>query len=345
MSPSGTPRFGGPLVLGPNQPRRFYAGGSAIAALRGLPAAEDHVPEDWVASTTESVGSGGVGLTVLQDGRTLRDAIVADPVHFLGAEHVAAFGDDPALLVKLLDAGERLPVHCHPDREFARRHLGSVHGKTEAWVVLGSTDHALVHVGFRHDVPEDVLAGWVSRQDREALLGALNVLPVGPGDTVVIPAGTPHSIGAGVFVIELQEPTDFSAMLEREGFPLGDEGDLGLGVLALGCVDRTAWSAARLAALRGHDVRNPDRPVNVLAPAAEGFFRADRVPAGCELDAGYAVLIVLDGSGELRTERGGSIEIAAGATVLVPHAAGRYSLGGDLQAMRCRPPSPAAVLR
>ena len=54
----------------------------------------------------------------------LKDVIAADPEAFLGPEHVASYGADPALLVKLLDAGERLPVHYHPGRAFAKQHLG-----------------------------------------------------------------------------------------------------------------------------------------------------------------------------------------------------------------------------
>jgi hypothetical protein len=38
----------GPIVLGPNQPWRFYRGGAAIAPFRGLPVLGDHFPEDWV---------------------------------------------------------------------------------------------------------------------------------------------------------------------------------------------------------------------------------------------------------------------------------------------------------
>src|SRR5580693_1623937 len=97
-----------PLILGPNQPRQFYRGGSRIAALRGATLASDYLPEDWVGSTTELFGRPGAGLTVLDDGTTLRSAIAADPAGYLGPAHAERFGGDLALLVKLLDTGERL---------------------------------------------------------------------------------------------------------------------------------------------------------------------------------------------------------------------------------------------
>src|SRR4051794_10795678 len=126
-----------PVALPPNPVRRFYEGGAGIAALRGEPFSGDRVPEDWVGSTTEAFGEPGVGPSNFADGTSLRDAIAADPEAWLGGAHVARWGADPILLVKLLDAGARLPVHAHPDGPFARRHLGTRFGKTEAWIVIG----------------------------------------------------------------------------------------------------------------------------------------------------------------------------------------------------------------
>ena len=73
-------------------------------------------PEDWIASATPRFGRGDDGLTTMPDGRYLRDVIDTDAGSWLGPEHVEYFGPDPALLVKLLDAGQRLPVHVHPPR-------------------------------------------------------------------------------------------------------------------------------------------------------------------------------------------------------------------------------------
>src|SRR5439155_22539568 len=116
-----------PFLLGPNPIHGFYRGGAAIARFRGVPLDDDHAPEDWVGSTTAVFGEDTLGLSVLGDGSLLRDAVAADPEAFLGPEHVARYGADTMLLVKLLDAGERLPVHYHPADAFARSH-GFAHG-------------------------------------------------------------------------------------------------------------------------------------------------------------------------------------------------------------------------
>ena len=148
-----------PLRLPPNQLHRFYLGGARIAALRGTELADDHTPEEWVGSANTSFGQPRAGLSRLEDGTLVRDAIAADPEAFLGPEHVARYGTDPALLVKLLDAGERLPVHYHPGRAFAREHLDSDHGKTEAWLIVEAEPGAEVRVGFKEEPdPDDARA-------------------------------------------------------------------------------------------------------------------------------------------------------------------------------------------
>jgi mannose-6-phosphate isomerase len=295
-------------------------------------------PEDWVASCTTLHGDHATGLTTLPGGDLLRDAVAARPVNWLGDAHVARFGADTALLVKLLDAGQRLPVHCHPSDEFASAHYGSRYGKTEAWIVVGASAESTVHIGFAEDQDEDTVAGWVAGQDSAAMLGALNPVTVGPGDTVFVPAGVPHAIGAGVFIVELQQPTDLSVTLEWRDF-LDDEAGAHLGIgfeTALGCVDRRGW-ADRLDQLVRHD--ESTAAVTELF-GAPGFFRAERLRSGAVLDASFGVLVVLSGDGVLRTEKAGETPLRKGETFVLPHAAGEATVTGDVTALRCLPPTP-----
>ena len=326
-----------PLRLPANQPAaRFYEGGRQIAAFRGTGEAAGHEPEDWVGSATAVFGHAPVGLTTLPDGTVLADAIAADPVAWLGREHVVAYGADPALLVKLLDAGQRLPVHAHPDVPFAAEHLGLTHGKTEAWVVL---EPARVHLGFTRDVGADELAGWVRTQDTEAMLGAMHVLDLAAGDAVLVPAGLPHAIGAGAFVVELQEPTDLSILLEWSGFAIDGaaDGHLGIGFdVALGAVDRRGWSADEIGRLRGATAADSGE----LLPEAARYFRVERWTGARELEAGLAVLVVVGGSGAVGAG-GESLPVRRGETLLLPASAGPVTLeGAELQVVVCRPPRP-----
>jgi len=306
-------------------------------------------------------GSEGTGLSTLPDGRTVAEAFAADPEAFFGRRHADRFGAGPGLLVKLLEAGERLPVHCHPDREFARRHLGCPYGKTEAWVIVEVRSpepeaEAEVFLGFRDEVDPVELAGWVTGQDTPAILDAMHGIPVAVGDAVLVPAGLPHAVGEGVFLVELQEPTDLSVLLEWEGFDIDGarDGHLGLGFdVALRCVDRSGWGKERLDRLRtpredGRGARpgRDARPgVDVLFPAeADSFFRAERIRPrdASPLPAEFSVLVITGGRGRLEFLTAGSLEVARGDTVLVPFAAGDCRLVGSVEAVRCMPPDPDA---
>ena len=343
-----------PVLLDPNPVRRFYRGGSRIGRFRNGGRDEgagrqfrpwgDDTPEDWVGSTTPVFGSDGKGLSVLPDGRLLLDAVAQDPLGFLGPAHLERFGADPGLLVKLLHAGERLPVHSHPDRRFASRYLRSRYGKTEGWVVLEADPGASVFVGFRARVAEEELRGWVGSQDAETMLRALNPVPVRAGDTMLVPAGTPHSIGGGILLAELQEPTDFSILLEWDGFDAdgAEVGHLSLGFdLALRSVSCSPLDERDLATLSSARGANEGVGGEILFPAeADPFFRAERIicdpPAS--LSAEFSIVVAIEGAGALVSEAG-ELAVEAGDTLLVPYAAGRCRMEGKLSVLRCRSPA------
>jgi mannose-6-phosphate isomerase len=338
-----------PFLLGPNQPERFYRGGAAIARFRGTDPGGERVPEDWVGSTTTVFGAAEAGLTRLPDGGLLRDRIAAEPETFLGPRHVERFGASTELLVKLIDTAQRGPVHAHPAREFVQRELHVAHGKTEAWIVLGVADGEprTVHLGFRDNVDLMTLERWVTAHDSASVLAALNEIEVTPGDTVYVPAGAPHALGEGVFILELQEPSDLSVLVEWDGSAIdGDrEGHLGIGFpRALPAIDRTGWDAARLA--RAWHRRSSDDG-HLLPPEADAFFRAEFIEGGAEkpLAPGFAILVVFEGNGELRFADGGALPLERGQTVLVPFATGETTVAGDVRAIRCLPPDPDSARR
>jgi mannose-6-phosphate isomerase len=327
-----------PLVLPPNVQRHFYAGGRRIAELRGLELTNDHTPEEWIGAVNSMFGKPERGPSRLEDGTLVRDAIAADPEGFLGPEHVARWGTDPGLLVKLLDAGQRLAVHFPPGRAFAKAELGLDHGKTEAWIILEAEAGAKMYVGFAEDVSLETIHGWMDRQDAQAMLAAMRELTVAPGDAIFVPGGTPHAIGEGILLVELQEPTDLSINLEWEGFPITeDDSHLGLGWdRALEALDRTAWDDERLAS-----ITRPGAAPSILGSEADPYFRAERLEGGARLDTGFSILVVTDGEGTLRTA-GGELPLRRGGAVLVPYGAGEGELEGELTVLRSRPADPSA---
>jgi len=342
-----------PHRIGPNKVPVYYAGGERIDRFRGV--AQEGGPEDWVASVTafppHILPPGAIpetGVSTLEDGSSLRAAIAEDPVRWLGPELAASFGDQPGLLVKLLDAGERLPVHCHPPRAFARQKLHSRFGKTEGWIVLEAEDDAGMWLGFNRDVDRNELWRWIEEQDVETMLRAMNKLQVEVGDTLYVPAGVPHAFGPGVMILELQEPTSFSILAEYRHFGLTPEqATIGLGWEdALDCFDLSAYTSDQMGRLqpRPELVSDVDggQIRRLFGTEAERFFQAYRAQARGALPltpiGGFCILIVERGSGVL-VSMAGTDDVSAGETWVVPHAAAPLEIEGEIEVIVCVPPN------
>jgi mannose-6-phosphate isomerase len=190
--------------LKPNRVRRSYLGGGRIDEFTGASAdVSDGVPrpEDWLASTVTAFNGSkeieGEGLGRVGDGRFVKDSVGELPI-----------------LVKLLDSDERLVIQAHPTVECARRLFGSPVGKTECWYFLpGTAPNACVYLGFKPGVTREK---WMRAvRDGDSLLPYLHCVPVVAGDFVFVAGGMPHAIGAGCFMVELQEPSDLMVVAER----------------------------------------------------------------------------------------------------------------------------------
>lgn len=336
-----------PVLLPPNVIDHFYLGGRQLAALRGLEQPSPRRPEEWLAATVARADDPSVGPSRLADGRLFAEHVMADREGWTGvAESAPGAGPaDTGLLVKLLDAGQRLPVHVHPTRDFAGAHLHSCYGKTEAWYVLAvEGDDPAVWVGWREDVDPSELAARIDAQDSDWMLSRLNKITVGPGDGILVPAGEPHATGVGVFVVEAQEPTDLSILLEWSVTrATREESHLDLGFdLALRAVDHRTTAATQLAALR-HRVDPGHRSADLLRAlpvAADPFFRlhvAAPLGGAVGVDPGFAVLVVIDGHGALTWNGADRVTVERGQAWAVPAGVGGWAVEGEVRAVVCRP--------
>lgn len=333
-------------VLPPNQPRHFYRGGVNIARFRGVDPIDAYRPEHWIGSATTRLGTESVELATPPHGRTLRSALDDNPVGWLGSAHTQRWGATPALLVKLLDAGQRLPVHCHPSRLIAGEHLSSHFGKTEAWLILDTVGgHPSIYLSFRDDVPEWLLrtwdgnpgpgrAPWCRQPDR----GTRRRVRGGAGGVAArdrsrcLPRRAPgtHRLQRVARVGRIRARPGERALEPRMG-------------RCPQCVDRRAMSLEAVARLVHPRERMADvRPqvLRVFADAADPF-SGELISDGGVTDPSFAILVVLDGAGIIDFSDGAHLPVRRGQTVLVPHGAGAAVIGGDFEVFRCLPPNPA----
>jgi mannose-6-phosphate isomerase len=328
-----------PAKLPSNQFDHFYRGGDRIGALRHGPGGPMR-PEEWIGSVTTRFGEAEQGLSKLPDGTFLKDAIASDPIAWLGEEHFNHFGLSIEVLVKLLDPDQRLPVHFHPNKAFAKQHLGLDHGKTEAWIILEAPAGSGVGLGFKEKQNKEDLLKLVRDQDSQALLASLRRSEVSVGDAILVPAGVAHAIDSGIFVLELQEPTDLSALLEWEGFAVdgNKDGHLGLGfetvtdALMLDPLSDTEFDSLVM-----RNVFSGGALRTVLPIKADGYFRAHLAPQSGEFEVGFAIALVLNGSGEITFANASAMPINQGDAIVIPHAAGKYAISGA-NVIVCRPP-------
>lgn len=136
-------------------------------------------------------------------GKTLHDLWIHERESVFGACYKSHPCARFPILVKLLDASDKLSVQVHPPAHMAVQLGGEP--KTEVWYFLESTNEATIYAGLKKGV---------TRQEFQHLLqtGAvektLHEIPVHTGESIFIPSGRLHAIGGGNVIIEIQQNSD-----------------------------------------------------------------------------------------------------------------------------------------
>jgi mannose-6-phosphate isomerase len=225
------------LFLEANRVWRTYPGGKKLDILQEVENPKDsHFPEDWIGSTTRAVNKGrehfteeGLSKIMLHgESISLKQLFEQAPLSMLGSGHFEKYGANTQFLLKYLDSAIRLHIQCHPTIEFAKKHLKSNSGKTEAYIILSIREEVsdpYIYMGFQHPPSRTEFKRMIEEQDIDSILSCFDKIPVKPGDVFMVPGGMPHAIGEGVFMIEVMEPTDFVARIEfeRGGYVLPEE--------------------------------------------------------------------------------------------------------------------------
>jgi len=135
--------------------------------------------------------------------------LYAKTLHDLWTQHqqeifgdVAKFSRFP-LLIKLLDAQEKLSLQVHPPENIARKVGGEP--KTEFWYVAVTDSNADLFIGLRKAITrnqfeEAVRAGTIADH--------VHKIPVTAGNAMFLPAGRLHAVGAGNLLVEIQQNSD-----------------------------------------------------------------------------------------------------------------------------------------
>ena len=195
---------------------RTYRGGKLLDEFLGKKDAVDSFfPEDWISSFVEAknknyVENEGITRVEAHGGEKL----ITDCVN---KAHFGQGRETPGVLIKYLDSAERLGIQVHPTKEYAKKHFGSNFGKTECWHILGVREemNPSVYLGFKEYVTKELFKELFDKQDIQGLLDCMHKFEVKCGDTILVTGGMPHAIGAGCFLLEIQEPSDYTMRAEK----------------------------------------------------------------------------------------------------------------------------------
>lgn len=309
-----------PIFFDPNRVWRCYLGGKLLDEFTGKVDGPDaNFPEDWLASVTRADNgdcqqSPDEGLSKIRGTDLLfADLLRAFPGEALGSDDVSG---GIGVLCKFLDSAIRLPIQCHPDREFARRHFHSEHGKTESWLILASREiggeKPYLLLGFKPGVTEAQFRKAVLAQDVPAMCACLHRFEAKPGEVYIIPGRLPHAIGPGLMLLEVQEPTDFVIQSERHiGKITLSERQMWGGLdpdIALACFDchgrtpEALLSGLKLTVQPKKQWPNA-RLESVIGSQQTDCFRVDKLTVNGEFDLEYGahwhLAIVTAGSGQV----------------------------------------------
>lgn len=202
-----------PLFFKKNRVRRIYTGGSQFASFFGDDSTEGFFPEEWVCSYVKALNDGSdipdEGISITEDGEKFDELLKNHTTEMLGEGRT-----ELGILTKILDSSIRLPVQCHPDKEFSRKHFNSEYGKTESWIILGAGEDACIYFGFNKRYTKEEFRAAFDK-DESVLVSMLNKIPVNVGDVFLIPGKAIHAIGKNCLLLEVQEPTDFTIQPEN----------------------------------------------------------------------------------------------------------------------------------
>ncbi|MBA1354788.1 MULTISPECIES: type I phosphomannose isomerase catalytic subunit [Staphylococcus] len=184
-----------PLFLKPVLHEKIWGGTKLKSLGYDLPA--ENIGEAW-------------GISAHPNGRceVLNGPYKVQTLDMVWKNHRELFGDFPSqefpLMTKIVDAKESLSIHVHPDDAYAYENENGQYGKSECWYIIDAEEGAEIIYGVNVDC-KDTAVDQIDETDYENLF---NKVKVKPGEFYFIPAGTIHSIGAGVLVYETMQSSD-----------------------------------------------------------------------------------------------------------------------------------------
>lgn len=300
----------------------YLWGGSAFRDLLGKDTPYEVTAESWEISCHKD------GTSVVANG-ALKGKSLEEAISLLGESLLGELcdGDRFPLLLKLIDASQRLSVQVHPDDAYAIQHENGDPGKTEMWYVVDAKPGARLIYGFREDVTARQFEDAIKRGTLEDIL---NYVDVKPGDCFFIEAGTVHAICEGLLIAEIQQNSNTT-------YRVYDWGRVGADGKPRALHIEKALEVSDLKSTRGDEktaglsIEKDGATVTKLACCR--YFGSEHVEcaSSCGENAdgrSFHMLLFLRGDGYI-VHNGGQEAFKAGDSFVIPADMGAYIVEGD----------------
>ncbi len=325
----------GPFRIEPTFSPRIWGARTLAPIFLDKTALPEPIGEAWLTDVQCRIANGPFA------GKTLGEAWAGMPAEWRG-ERFRDSRDFP-ILVKFIFPNDKLSIQVHPDDAYAALHEQAAggRGKTEMWHVVSAEPHAKVLVGLRPHVDKEAFLQGLAAHQLEDLFESQVVRA---GDTLFVPAGTPHTIGPGMVLYEVQEYSDLTyrvydyERLDPTGQPRQLHLEKALEVIKFGSPAPGAFKTDQPMDEKGS--------AHVEYLAACRYFAAERWEvqgsAKEKTNPGqFELLTFLDGAGAIRCDRR-DYDCSTGETWFLPANLGEYIFSPTATILRTYVPDMAA---
>jgi mannose-6-phosphate isomerase len=308
-----------PLAVERKLVQRIWGGQRLATRLRLNGSCPPQLGETWEVFDTNMIRNGHLA------GQTLAQVAARYGAQLVGTRPLARYGAGFPLLIKFIDANDRLSLQVHPNDGYAHTHESATgfHGKTEAWYILEAEPGADIIYGLSQSIDRATFEAAVQAGNLEPLLQRV---PVSKGDIILVPAGTLHAINAGIVLFEIQEKSDLTYR-----------------VYDYGRVDRATGKPRELHLQKALDVMDMTPPfvtkqrslpleedgTRTLLVACSHFalehWQITREQPHATSPESMAIITAIEGRGTLAWEEG-KIDLCAGESLVLPAALGGWFL-------------------
>ncbi|QTL99360.1 mannose-6-phosphate isomerase [Iocasia frigidifontis] len=328
-----------PLLFNPVYKEKIW-GGNKIRDFFDRDITGDKIGESWEIAAHKK------GMSIIANGefagKSFQELLNKYPVQLLGKRVSYQEGDSFPLLVKLLDANDKLSVQVHPDDNYARENEAE-QGKTEMWYIIDAEPAANLIYGVKPGISRE---GFSQAIEKGTLEKYLCEIEVKTGDFFFIPSGTLHAIEEGILLAEIQQNSDTTYRVydwNRKGQD-GKPRDLHI-KKALDVIDFAVNPFSNTTKSLLVENQNYSKQYLSICPyfAVEKYDVCKKFtlnPAG----KSFYILMNITGKGEIGYDNK-SFEFDRGMTYFIPASLKNLTISGQLEAIVCYiPPSKEDII-